>query len=85
MSKDSMKDYSELNLLYGLLMILFFSTLVMGCLSVAYGDLLIGKVLITFAAIDIGLLFYVGHKRRHVRSDFNAEIVINSGDEEIAS
>ena len=84
MSKESLNEYKEWNFLYGLMMVLFFSTMVMGVLSLAYGDLLIGQVLLTFACVDIALIFYVGHKRRHVRSDLNPEIVVNS-DQHIAS
>ena len=84
MSKESLIEYKEWNILYGLMMVLFFGTMTMGILSLGFGDMLIGKVLITFSCIDIGLIFYVGHKRRHVRSDFNPEVVVN-GDQNVAS
>ncbi len=68
MSKELLENYERLNKIYAILMIIFFLSLIVGIFLVTYSSDLVGNIAIGVSSISIISLFFLGIKRRKIRT-----------------
>ena len=68
MSKDLIQNYDKLNKFYAVFMVIFFISLISGIFLVTYTDGFLGPLAIGLASLSIITLFFLGIKRRKIRS-----------------
>lgn len=68
MSKELLENYERLNKIYAILMVIFFLSLIVGIFLVTYSSDIVGNISIGVSSISIISLFFLGIKRRKIRT-----------------